>query len=105
VPAARVSLPEAPLSFQRVRRALRACATRQIIFANATPGADMEKIERDHEPWLQMLLGKGDAQGQPWLKPVNFCRTIVKKPLSYRSVGMYSYHLRVFHAVATYQGY
>jgi DDE superfamily endonuclease len=56
VTAARVSLPEAPLSFQRVRRALRAWATRQIIFANATPGADMEKIERDHEPLLQMLM-------------------------------------------------
>jgi len=56
VTSARVSLPEAPLSFQRVRRALRAWATRQIIFANATPGADMEKIERDHEPLLQMLM-------------------------------------------------
>jgi hypothetical protein len=38
VTAARVSLPEAPLSFQRARRALRAWANRQIIFANATPG-------------------------------------------------------------------
>ena len=56
VTSARVSLPEAPLSFQRVRRALRVWATRQIIFANATPGADMEKIERDHEPLLQMLM-------------------------------------------------
>jgi hypothetical protein len=56
VTAARVSLPEAPLSFQRVRRALRAWATRQIIFANATPGADVEKIERDHEPLLRMLM-------------------------------------------------
>jgi hypothetical protein len=56
VPAVRVSLPEAPLSFQRVRRALRAWATRQIILANAMPGADMEKIERDHEPLLQMLM-------------------------------------------------
>jgi hypothetical protein len=56
VTAARVALPEAPLSFQRVRRALRAWATRQIIFANATPGADVEKIERDHEPLLQMLM-------------------------------------------------
>ena len=56
VTSARVSLPEAPLSFQRVRRALRAWATRQIIFANATPGADMEKIERDHEPLLHMLM-------------------------------------------------
>ena len=54
--SARVSLPEAPLSFQRVRRALRAWATRQIIFANATPGADMAKIERDHEPLLHMLM-------------------------------------------------
>ena len=54
--AARVALPEAPLSFQRVRRALRAWATRQIIFANATPGADVEKIERAHEPLLQMLM-------------------------------------------------
>jgi len=56
VTSARVSLPEAPLSFQRVRRALRAWATRQIILANAMPGADMEKIERDHEPLLQMLM-------------------------------------------------
>lgn len=56
VTAARVSLPEAPLSFQRVRRALRAWATRQIIFANATPGADLKKIERDHEPLLHMLM-------------------------------------------------
>jgi DDE superfamily endonuclease len=56
VTAARVSLPEAPLSFQRVRRALRAWATRQVILANATPGADMEKIERDHEPLLHMLM-------------------------------------------------
>jgi hypothetical protein len=56
VTSARVSLPEAPLSVQRGRRALRAWATRQIIFANATPGADMEKIERDHEPLLQMLM-------------------------------------------------
>jgi DDE superfamily endonuclease len=54
--SARVSLPEAPLSFQRVRRALRAWAIRQIILANATPGADVEKIERDHEPLLQMLM-------------------------------------------------
>src|SRR5205823_5094002 len=29
----------------------------------------------------------------------------VKKRLSYRSAGMYSYHLRVFHAVAKYRGY
>ena len=56
VASARVSLPEAPLSFQRVRRALRAWATRQIICANATPGADMAKIERDHEPLLHMLM-------------------------------------------------
>jgi Transposase DDE domain len=56
VTSSRVSLPEAPLSFQRVRRALRAWATREIIFANATPGADLEKIERDHEPWLHMLM-------------------------------------------------
>lgn len=54
--SARVSLPEAPLSFQRVRRALRAWATRQIIFANAAPGADLAKIERDHEPLLHMLM-------------------------------------------------
>lgn len=56
VTASRVSLPEAPLSFQRVRRALRAWATRQVIFANATPGADMEKIERDYAPLLHMLM-------------------------------------------------
>jgi hypothetical protein len=56
VTSSRVSLPEAPLSFQRVRRALRAWATRQVIFANATPGADMEKIERDHAPLLYMLM-------------------------------------------------
>jgi hypothetical protein len=56
VTAARVSLPEAPLSFQRVRRALRAWAARQIILANASPGADMAKIERDHEPLLYMLM-------------------------------------------------
>jgi DDE superfamily endonuclease len=56
VTSARVSLPEAPLSFQRVRRALRAWVTRQIIFANATPGADMAKMERDHEPLLHMLV-------------------------------------------------
>ena len=55
VTAARVSLPEAPLSFQRVRRALRAWATRQIMLANASPGADVEKIEREHAPLLQML--------------------------------------------------
>jgi DDE superfamily endonuclease len=52
----RVSLPEAPLSFQRVRRALRAWATRQVILANASPGADVAKIERDHEPLLHMLM-------------------------------------------------
>ena len=56
VTAARVSLPEAPVSFQRVRRALRAWATRQIIFANATPGTDLKTIERDHEPLLHMLM-------------------------------------------------
>jgi hypothetical protein len=56
VTSVRVSLPEAPLSFQRVRRALRAWATRQIILANAMPGADMEKIERNPEPLLQMLM-------------------------------------------------
>jgi Transposase DDE domain len=56
VSSARVSLPEAPLSFQRVRRALRAWATRQVIFANASPGADLAKIERDHEPLLHMLM-------------------------------------------------
>ena len=56
VPSSRVSLPEAPLSFQRVRRALRAWATRQVLFANSAPGADWEKIERDHEPLLQMLM-------------------------------------------------
>lgn len=56
VTSTRVSLPEAPLSFRQVRRALRAWATRQIILANATPGADVEKIERDHEPLLQMLM-------------------------------------------------
>jgi hypothetical protein len=56
VTSARVALPEAPLSFQRVRRALRAWATRQVIFANATPGTDLEKIERDHEPLLHMLM-------------------------------------------------
>jgi Transposase DDE domain len=56
VTSSRVSLPEAPLSFQRVRRALRAWATRQVIFAHATPGADMEKSERDHAPLLHMLM-------------------------------------------------
>jgi hypothetical protein len=56
VTVARVSLPEAPLSFQRVRRALRAWAARQVILANATPGTDVAKIERDHEPLLQMLM-------------------------------------------------
>jgi Transposase DDE domain len=56
VTSARVSLPEAPVSFQRVRRAWRAWVTRQIIFANATPGADVAKIERDHEPLLHMLV-------------------------------------------------
>ena len=56
VTSSRVSLPEAPLSFQRVRRALRAWATRQIIFSHSAPGADLEKIERDHEPLLHMLM-------------------------------------------------
>jgi hypothetical protein len=56
VTSSRAALPEAPLSFQRVRRALRAWATRQIIFANAAPGADLEAIERDHEPLLHMLM-------------------------------------------------
>jgi len=51
-----VALPEAPLSFQRVRRALRAWATRQVLFANAAPGADVAKIEQDHEPLLHMLM-------------------------------------------------
>ena len=54
--AARESLPEAPRSFKRVRRALRAWATRQVIFANAAPGADVAKIERDHEPLLPILM-------------------------------------------------
>jgi hypothetical protein len=35
---------------------LRAWVTRQIIFANATPGEDVAKIERDHEPLLHMLM-------------------------------------------------
>lgn len=56
VTSSRVALPEAPLSFQRVRRALRAWATRQVLFANSAPGADLEKIERDHEPLLHMLM-------------------------------------------------
>lgn len=56
VTSQRASLPEAPLSFQRVRRALRAWATRQILFANSAPGADLEKIARDHEPLLHMLM-------------------------------------------------
>jgi hypothetical protein len=56
VTSSRVALPEVPLSFQRVRRALRAWATRQIIVANAAPGADLAKIERDHEPLLYMLM-------------------------------------------------
>jgi len=56
VTSSRVSLPEAPLSFQRVRRALRAWATRQVLFAKSAPAADLEKIERDHEPLLQMLM-------------------------------------------------
>jgi len=56
VTSSRVSLPEAPLSFQRVRRALRAWVTRQVLFAKSAPGADLAKIERDHEPLLQMLI-------------------------------------------------
>jgi hypothetical protein len=56
VTSSRVSLPEAPLSFQRVRRALRVWATRQVLFAKFAPGADLGKIERDHEPLLQMLM-------------------------------------------------
>lgn len=56
VTTSRVSLPEAPLSFQRVRRALRAWATRQVLFAKSAPGADLEKIERDHESLLHLLM-------------------------------------------------
>jgi hypothetical protein len=56
VTASRGALPAAPLSFQRVRWALRVWATRQVIFANAAPGADLANIERDHEPLLQMLM-------------------------------------------------
>jgi hypothetical protein len=56
VTASGVALPEAPLSFQRVRRALRAWATRQVIFANAAPDADLAKIEQAHEPLLHMLM-------------------------------------------------
>jgi hypothetical protein len=56
VPTSRVSLPEAPLSFHRVRRALRAWATRQVLFAKSAPGADLEKIERDHESLLHLLM-------------------------------------------------
>jgi DDE superfamily endonuclease len=56
VTSSRVALPEAPLSFQRGRRALRAWATRQVLFANSAPGADVEKIARDHEPLLHMLM-------------------------------------------------
>jgi hypothetical protein len=52
--SARETLPEAPLSCQRVRRALRAWATRQVSFAPATLGADGAKIERAHEPLLHM---------------------------------------------------
>lgn len=65
VPSSRVTLPEAPLSFQRVRRALRAWASRQIMFAKSAPGADLAKIERDHEPLLQMLICTGAAQERP----------------------------------------
>jgi hypothetical protein len=56
VTSPRGSLPAAPLSFQRVRRALRAWATRQVLFAKSAPGADLAKIERDHEPLLHMLM-------------------------------------------------
>jgi hypothetical protein len=56
VTAARGALREAPLRFPRVRRARRAWATWQVIVANAAPGADWEKIERDHEPLLHMLM-------------------------------------------------
>lgn len=56
VASARVSPPEAPLSFQRVRRALRAWAARQVILANASPGADLAKIEQAHAPLLHMLM-------------------------------------------------
>ena len=56
VTSSRVSLPEAPLSFQRVRRALRAWATRQVLFTKSAPGADLVKIARDHEPLLHMLM-------------------------------------------------
>jgi DDE superfamily endonuclease len=55
-PSRRVSLTAAPLRFQRVRRALRAWATRQVLFAKSAPGADLAKIERDHEPLLHMLM-------------------------------------------------
>ena len=56
VTSSRVSLPEAPLCFQRVCRALRAWATRQVMCAHAAPGADVGNIERDHAPLLHMLM-------------------------------------------------
>jgi hypothetical protein len=43
-----------PLHCQQVRRAWRAWATRQVIFAHATPGADVANIEGDDEPLLHM---------------------------------------------------
>ncbi len=70
--AARGALPEAPLSVQRVRRAVWAWAARQRIFAHATPGAAMAQIERAHEPLLHMLMYTGDAPGQPWLQTNEF---------------------------------
>jgi hypothetical protein len=56
VTSSRVTRPEASLSFTRVRRALRVWAVRQVIFARSAPDADVEKIERDHEPLLHMLM-------------------------------------------------
>ena len=51
VTSSRVAPPEAPLSFQRVRRALRARTTRQVILANATPGADISGSRGYVEPY------------------------------------------------------
>jgi hypothetical protein len=56
VTSARVSLPEAPPELPAGPPALRAWATRQIIFANATDGADVEKIAWAHELLLHMLM-------------------------------------------------
>ena len=56
VNSSRVSLPEAPLSFQRVRRALRAWAMRQVLFSKSAPEAELEKIEGDYEPLFYMLM-------------------------------------------------